>query len=71
VDLAAARTLRVLVVAAGLPGGSGWQELPAWLPAERTAWMARSVFIVPVDLRDKEARPDGQVSAGGAAGAVE
>lgn len=67
-DLVAARTLRVLVVAAGLPGGSGWQELPAWLPAERTAWTARSVFIVPVEFRDEEARPAQQVSIGGSAG---
>jgi len=69
-DLPAARTLRVLVVAAGLPGGSGWQELPGWLPAERTAWTARSVFIVPVEFRDEEARPARQVSTGDTVGAA-
>jgi hypothetical protein len=52
-ELSAVRTLRVLVVTAGLPGGSGWQKLPAWLPVERAAWSARSVFIVPVELRDE------------------
>lgn len=45
---------RVLVMTAGLPSGSGWQKLPAWLPVERVAWSARSVFIVPVELRDEE-----------------
>jgi len=70
-DLAAARALRVLVVATGLPGGSGWQGLPSWLPAERSAWIARSVFIVPVEFRDGETRTARRDSNDRAGAAVE
>jgi Peptidase family M28 len=70
-DLPEPGALRVIMVAAGLPGGSGWQELPSWLPAERTAWTARSVSIVPVEFRDEQARQVRQISTGGAPGAVE
>lgn len=30
--------VRVLVVRAGLPGGAGWQRLPAWLPQAHAVW---------------------------------
>jgi hypothetical protein len=38
---------QVLVTAAGLPGGEGWQGLPGWLHQRLAVWTARSVFIVP------------------------
>ena len=36
---------RVVIIDSRLPGGRGWQALPPWLPVERDAWTARSVFI--------------------------
>lgn len=39
---------RLLVVANRIPGGSGWQGLPAWLPQERTVWAASASWVVPV-----------------------
>jgi Peptidase family M28 len=41
-----ADAVRVAVVRAGLPGGAGSGGLPAWLPAERTAWDAHSIWIL-------------------------
>jgi hypothetical protein len=28
-----------------LPGGSGWQGLPSWLPVERVVWSAEAVYV--------------------------
>ncbi|MPY91104.1 MAG: M20/M25/M40 family metallo-hydrolase [Luteitalea sp.] len=36
----------VTIVQPGLPGGAGWQRLPAWLPQERSVWTARSIYLV-------------------------
>jgi hypothetical protein len=38
----------VTVTSARLPGGTGWQQLPAWLPQERAVWTARATWqLVP------------------------
>jgi len=34
---------------AGLPGGQGLWKLPDWLPEDKAAWRARSVYITRVD----------------------
>jgi hypothetical protein len=36
----------VLVTSFRLPGGDGWQSLPAWLPQERTVWSASITHVV-------------------------
>jgi hypothetical protein len=40
------RETRVMVTAPGLPGGSGWQRLPAWLPQEAAAWTATATWVL-------------------------
>jgi hypothetical protein len=39
-------TVRLAVVRPGLPGGTGPAGIPAWLPAQRTAWEAHSIWIL-------------------------
>jgi hypothetical protein len=39
--------IRVGVVSSRLPGGSGWQGLPGWLPQERTVWSASATWVLP------------------------
>jgi hypothetical protein len=38
---------RIVALAHGVPGGVGWQRLPAWLPNDTIAWHAESYFILP------------------------
>lgn len=38
---------RVAVTSARLPGGDGWQGLPAWLPQDRMVWTARASWVLP------------------------
>ncbi len=38
---------RVVATISSVPGGVGWQRLPAWLPQETTAWFAESDFVLP------------------------
>jgi hypothetical protein len=38
----------VMVVSSRLPGGDGWQSLPAWLPQQRAAWTATASWALPV-----------------------
>jgi hypothetical protein len=40
------RDLRVILHSPRLPGGSGWQGLPRWLPQERVVWSSESRYIV-------------------------
>ena len=40
------RQTRVTVSSSRLPGGSGWQSLPAWLPQDRTVWAARTTWVL-------------------------
>lgn len=41
------RETRIAVTARRLPGGDGWQGLPAWLPRETTVWSASATWAVP------------------------
>ena len=45
-DAATLEQTRIIVTTPGIPGGEGWQQLPAWLPQERTVWTATAVWIV-------------------------
>lgn len=38
--------IRVLVSSPRLPGGTGWQGLPGWLPQERTVWSSEAAYVV-------------------------
>ena len=40
------RTTRVAVTSPRLPGGAGWQSLPAWLPQAQTVWTARATWVL-------------------------
>ncbi|MEO6212261.1 MAG: M28 family peptidase [Vicinamibacterales bacterium] len=40
------RGTQVTVTSARLPGGGGWQQLPAWLPQERAVWTARVTWLL-------------------------
>ena len=42
----ALRGIRIGVSVSGLPGGQGWQRLPAWLPQQATAWTAWTYWII-------------------------
>jgi hypothetical protein len=41
------RETRVTITSSRLPGGSGWQSLPPWLPQEDAVWSASATWIVP------------------------
>lgn len=45
-DAAPFAAARVVVTSGRMPGGSGWQSLPAWLPQERTVWTATAAWIL-------------------------
>jgi hypothetical protein len=47
-DAASVDRIRAVAAEAGLPGGSGWQRLPEWLPADLASWSLGSYFVVPV-----------------------
>jgi hypothetical protein len=36
----------VVITSFRLPGGEGWQSLPAWLPQDRSVWSASAVHVV-------------------------
>jgi hypothetical protein len=38
---------RVLAMVHGVPGGVGWQRLPAWVPQETFVWSSESDFVMP------------------------
>lgn len=40
--------IRVGLVSAALPGGTGWLRQPDWLGQERAVWYSRSLHLVPV-----------------------
>jgi hypothetical protein len=37
----------VVITSSRLPGGAGWQSLPAWLPQETAVWSASASWILP------------------------
>ena len=43
-------TLLILVSSSRLPGGTGWQSLPRWLPQDRAVWSAAAAWAVPVQV---------------------
>lgn len=38
--------VRVAVTSSGVPGGTGWQRLPAWMPQERMVWTAWATWVL-------------------------
>lgn len=45
-DMPRLRDLRVVISSRRLPGGSGWQGLPTWLPQDRAVWTTEALHIV-------------------------
>lgn len=45
-DAAAIADVRAVVRTHRLPGGHGWQGLPAWLPQDRTVWTSEARYII-------------------------
>jgi hypothetical protein len=45
-DAAALDAARVTVTTGRFPGGTGWQQLPGWLPQDRTVWAATAMWIL-------------------------
>ena len=45
-DEAQIDAVRVILHTSRLPGGTGWQGLPPWLPQERVVWYGEARFIV-------------------------
>jgi len=43
---AAVRQALVVVTARRIPGGGGWQQLPAWLPQETAVWTASASWVL-------------------------
>jgi hypothetical protein len=48
---------RVLAMVHGVPGGIGWQRLPAWLPQETFVWSPESDFVMPWPVPELPAAP--------------
>jgi hypothetical protein len=48
---------RVLAMVHGVPGGVGWQRLPAWLPQETFVWSPESDFVLPWPSPEAPAAP--------------
>jgi hypothetical protein len=42
----ALRATEVIVTSASIPGGSGWQRLPDWLPQDRMVWTATAAWQI-------------------------
>ena len=42
----ALRATEVIVTSASIPGGTGWQRFPNWLPQDRMVWMAIAVWQI-------------------------
>ena len=41
------REIRIAISSSRLPGGTGWQSLPGWLPQETAVWSATATWIIP------------------------
>jgi hypothetical protein len=46
-EAAVLQQARVLIRRGRFPGGVGWQQLPLWLPQERTVWTGSATWILP------------------------
>ncbi len=42
--------IRVAISSARLPGGSGWQSLPDWLPQDAAVWSANATWVIPAQV---------------------
>ena len=58
---------RIVAVVNGLPGGTGWQRLPPWLPQTTCVWTARSYFLLPWPPSQPGNSPAGNPEPPGAA----
>lgn len=38
---------RIVITSNRLPGGSGWQSLPAWLPQDTAVWSSSASWVIP------------------------
>jgi Peptidase family M28 len=41
------REIHVAISTSRLPGGTGWQSLPVWLPQETAVWSATATWVIP------------------------
>jgi hypothetical protein len=41
------RDTRIVVSSSRLPGGTGWQGLPSWLPQDTAVWSASATWVIP------------------------
>jgi Peptidase family M28 len=42
--------IRVAISSSRLPGGSGWQSLPDWLPQDAAVWSANATWVLPAQV---------------------
>jgi hypothetical protein len=42
--------IRVAISSSRLPGGSGWQRLPGWLPQDAAVWSANATWVIPAQV---------------------
>lgn len=49
IEPARLRNVWLMVSSGRMPGGEGWQQLPRWLPQERTVWSATAAWLVSLD----------------------
>jgi hypothetical protein len=42
--------IRVAISSSRLPGGSGWQSLPGWLPQDAAVWSANATWVLPAQV---------------------
>jgi hypothetical protein len=42
--------IRLAVSSSRLPGGSGWQSLPGWLPQDTAVWSANATWVLPAQV---------------------
>ena len=42
--------IRVAISSSRLPGGSGWQSLPGWLPQDTAVWSASATWVLPAQV---------------------
>ena len=42
--------IRLAIWSSRLPGGSGWQSLPDWLPQDTAVWSANATWVLPAQV---------------------
>jgi hypothetical protein len=43
-------SIRLAISSSRLPGGSGWQSLPDWLPQDTAVWSANATWVLPAQV---------------------